>query len=282
MIFLVLTSIASVVVQNGLFNYVTKKNLREGSSIMAFNFFIYSMCVVAFGILLLTQTISLYTIILGLIFGVVTLLSSTYKLFALSKGPMHITLLFNTSAMIIPTMSGVFFGERFSLAKLTLVAVLLFFLYLSFKKTEDTKIGEKWFFYSLLAFFFQGAIGVLQKIHQSSKYKSESSGFLFVAFICAMIFCFLKNNCKFDRTVLNKKMIFIGLLCGICTFAMNFINLKLSGILPSQLFFPIVNGSAIVLSSAVSIVLFKERITKRQTIGLIGGIITLIGICIVP
>lgn len=282
MIFLVLTSIASVVVQNGLFNYVTKKNLREGSSIMSFNVFIYSMCVIAFGILLLTQTISLYTIILGLIFGVVTLLSSTYKLFALSKGPMHVTLLFNTSAMIIPTMSGVFFGEKFSVAKLMLVFVLLFFLYLSFKKTEDTQIGEKWFFYSLLAFLFQGAIGVLQKVHQASKYKSESSGFLFVAFICATLFCFLKNNCKFDRTVLNKKMIFIGLLCGICSFAMNFINLKLSGLLPSQLFFPLINGSAIVLSSAVSVVLFRERITKRQTIGLVGGILTLIGICIVP
>ena len=41
MIFLALTSVAAVVIQNGLFNYVTKKNLKEGSSIMSFNFFIY-------------------------------------------------------------------------------------------------------------------------------------------------------------------------------------------------------------------------------------------------
>ena len=63
-------------------------------------------------------------------------------------------------------------------------------------------------------------------------------------------------------------VIAIGLVCGVCTFAMNFINLKLSGLLPSQLFFPLVNGSAIVLSAIMSVVLFRERLTKRQTVPL--------------
>jgi multidrug transporter EmrE-like cation transporter len=63
---------------------------------------------------------------------------------------------------------------------------------------------------------------------------------------------------------------------------MNFINLKLSGMLPSQLFFPLINGSAIVLSSLVSVLLFKEKLTRRQTIGLVGGIASLIAICLIP
>lgn len=231
---------------------------------------------------MLTRAISLYTVIIGLLFGIVTLLSNSYKLLALTKGPMHLTLLFTTSSMIIPALSGVFFGEKFSLMKLVVVFLLLFFIYLSFEKNNETKIGGKWFFYSLLAFLFQGTIGILQKIHQTSEYRNESSGFLFVAFVCAMLFTLVKNKCKIDSAVLNKKIIFIALICGGCTFAMNFINLKLSGLLPSQLFFPLINGSSIVLSSIMSVVLFKEKLSKRQTIGLVCGIILLIAICLVP
>lgn len=282
LIYLIITSISSMVLQNGLFNYVTKKRLNSNSSILSFNFFTYIVCIITFGIIMLTGTISLYTVILGLLFGVVTFLSNTYKLFALTKGPMHLTLLFTTSSMIIPSLSGVFFGEGFSPYKLAVIAVLLVFLYLSFEKNNSTKIGGKWFFFCLLAFLFQGAIGILQKVHQSSTYKDETAGFLFIAFICASIFSILRNKGKIDSSIKSKKIIFICLICGACTFAMNFINLKLSGMLPSQLFFPLVNGSSIVLSSIMSVVLFKEHLTIKQTIGLIGGILSLIAICLVP
>ena len=56
--------------------------------------------------------------------------------------------------------------------------------------------------------------------------------------------------------------------------------LILSGILPSQLFFPLINGSTIVLSSLVSVLVFKEKLTARQTVGLVGGILSLCAICI--
>ena len=62
---------------------------------------------------------------------------------------------------------------------------------------------------------------------------------------------------------------------------MNYLNLKLAGILPSQLFFPLVNGGSMVLSQMMSVVIFKEMPTKKQLIGLIGGICSLIAICLV-
>lgn len=279
---LIFTSIFSMVLQNGLFNYMTKKKLNTTSSILSFNVLVYAICIVAFGIMMLTGTVSLYTIILGLLFGVVTFLANTYKLFALTKGPMHLTLLFTTSSMIVPALSGLFFGEGFSLLKLVAVLILLFFLYLSFEKHDSTKIGGAWFFFCLLAFLFQGTIGILQKIHQASAHRDESSGFLFVAFICAAMFCLLRNKGKFSASVLNRRSIGIGFICGGCTFAMNSINLKLSGILPSQLFFPVINGSSIVLSSLMSVLLFKEKLSLRQTVGLVGGILSLIIICLVP
>jgi len=281
-VLLIVTSITTMVLQNCLFNNSCKTALTTSKHINLFNTVVYSVCVLMFGILLLKEKLSFFTVLLGLLFGVVTALSNLFKMLSLSNGPMNITLLVTTSSMVIPTMSGVFFGEAFSLAKLFVAVILIWFIYLSVSKSDDTKIGRKWFLFCLLAFLFQGTVGVLQKIHQNSAHKTEVSGFLFVAFICAIIFCFIRNRGFNQKIELDKKMVIIGLICGGCSFGMNYINLKLSGLLPSQLFFPLVNGSAIVLSSLMSVILFKERLSKRQTIGLVGGIVSLIAICLVP
>lgn len=282
MVPMIFISIFSMILQNGLVNYITKKKLRTNAAVLSFNMLVYLLCIIAFGILLLTESLSWYTVGLGLLFGIVTSLADAYRLLALSKGPMHLTLLVTTSSMIIPAMSGIFWGERFSFAKLLAIFVLVIFLYLSFEKNISIKTGKTWALFSFLAFLFQGAIGILQKIHQSSAHREENAGFLLVAFICAEVFSLTRNKGKFDTSLLTGKTVGIGLICGCCVFAMNFINLKLSGILPSQLFFPLINGSAIVMSSLVSVFLFKEGLTKRQTIGLIGGILSLCAICILP
>jgi drug/metabolite transporter (DMT)-like permease len=278
--FLIL-SISSVVLLNGIFNSVCKKHFKTNDDIYKFNIFVYAVCILIFGILTLNGSFSLYTVLLGVLFGVVTALSNLYKMLALSKGPMHITLLITTSSMIIPTLSGVFFGEKFSLFKILFVLILIYFIYLSIGKSKEGKINKSWGIYCLLAFILIGSIGIIQKIHQTSSHKSEISGFLFVSFFISLIISGLRVKDK--KNFKDKKnLIPLAMICGVCTFTMNFLNLKLSGLLPSQLFFPLVNGSAIVLSSVMSAVLFKERLSKRQTVGLIGGILSLIGICIVP
>ena len=63
-------------------------------------------------------------------------------------------------------------------------------------------------------------------------------------------------------------MIITGVIIG----AINLINLYLSGKMPSVIFFPIVNGGVIVLSGLAAILFFKEKLSVKQTIGLILGI----------
>lgn len=278
---LTIISITSMVLQNSLFNNVCKKELKTNNQIYYFNIFVYSVCILIFGILLINSTLSAYTLILGIVFGVITALSNLYKMLALGKGPMNITLLVTTSSMIIPTLSGVFFGERFSPMKLLTVAILIVFIYISLDKGNDAKINKKWILYCALAFIFQGTVGVLQKVHQASIHRDEVSGFLFMAFICSLLYNRIRIKGGTKNLSFSKKNILLALVCGLCAFCMNFLNLKLSGLLPSQLFFPIVNGSAIILSSVVSVIIFKEHPTKKQVVGLVGGILSLIAICLV-
>lgn len=280
-LFQIILSISSMVLQNGLFNNICKKELKTNDHVYRFNMVTYAVCICLFGVAIINSNVSVYTITLGVLFGVITALSNLYKMLALSAGSMHITLLITTSSMIIPTMSGLFFGEPFNIRKLIIVFFLIAFIYLSLGKTESIKADRRWILFCTLAFIFQGSIGVLQKIHQTSIYKAETNGFLFVAFICSLIYSSLMAKKSFNELKFTKKHFVFAVVCGICTYGMNFLNLKLSGLLPSQLFFPLVNGSAIVLSSLMSVLIFKEYLSKRQLIGLCGGIVSLIAIGLV-
>ena len=278
----IVLSITSMVTHNCLLNKSCKKDLPTQAHIYHFNILSYVVCILLFGILTLQSGLSWYTLLIGILFGVITALSAVYKMLALSNGPMHVTLLITTSSMILPALSGIFFGESFSLPKLAIIGILLFFIYLSLDKGDDAKINKLWFLYCSLAFVLQGSIGILQKVHQSSEYKSEAGGFLFIAFICSLLYSSLRAKRSYRELGFGKKHVIFSVVAGLCIFAMNYLNLKLSGILPSQLFFPVVNGSAIVLSTLASVFLFKEKLSKKQIIGLCGGFLALIAICLVP
>lgn len=274
-------SILSIVLQNSLFNSVSKKDLKTHTDTLYYNSYIYIVCVILFGILAIGNSVSAYSIALGLLFGIVTMLSNFYKLSALSKGPMHITILITTSSMILPAISGaVFFSEKFSIGKGIAMIALILFIYLSLKKEHTETINKKWILYCFISFLCQGAIGIIQKIHQTSVHKNELFLFLAVSFLFSFLFArILSRKSKTTYQFRKKQYVFSG-ICGICTFIMNFLNLQLSGILPTQLFFPLVNGSSIVLTSLISVTMFKEKITKLQLTGLIGSLISLIFICI--
>ena len=274
-------SISSMVLYNCLVNGVCKKDLKTTDHLHAFTSIFYAVCVGLFAFVAIGGGISWYTVILGLVFGAVTNLSAYYKMRSLSAGPMHITLLVTTSSMIVPAMSGVFFGESFSVLKLVIVFILIFFIYLSFDKSDGKRVNRAWLVFCIIAFIFQAAVGVLQKVHQASEHRGEIGAFLLVAFICSLVFSLVRRKTPYRELGFTKKQVIFAILCGIFTFLMNYINLKLSGLLPSQLFFPLVNGSAIVLSSLSSVFIFKERITKKQVVGLVGGLLSLIAICLV-
>ena len=278
----IIISMTAGVSQNCIFNKVCKKELTTNKHIYKYNMYVYSVCILLFSVMILKENISLFTIGIGIVFGVTTAFTNLYRMKALGTGPLHLTLLIASSSMIIPTMSGIFFGEAFSLAKLCIVVVLIWFIYLSLGSRSDNSINKQWLIYCFIAFITQGTIGVLQKIHQTSLHKTEVNGFLLVAFICSLIYSVIMSRTNKEKVNISKKSWIFALICGLCTYFNNCVNLMLSGMLPSQIFFPLINGSSIVLSSILSVVIFKERLTKIQLLGLCGGIASLIAICIVP
>ena len=56
----------------------------------------------------------------------------------------------------------------------------------------------------------------------------------------------------------------------------NRLNIFLAGRLPSVVFYPTFNGAVILLSTLCGLLLFRERLRARQTIGMIAGIAALL------
>lgn len=266
-------SVSAKVLFKSLGNFSSKHFLTTSGDVQRCNLIETAICFILFTAIAITDGISLYSVCLGILFGCATLLNNTYYLKALSEGPMNITDLIVTSSMLIPAMSGVFlFNETLSIIRLISTCCLIFFIYLTLKPDKrGEKANKRWLLYCFIAFITQGGVGVMQKIHQHSVYKDELSGFLAVAFFTSFIFALFAVRNKETSGKLTKNQFLLITIQGVCMFLMHFLNLKLSGIFPSQFFFPVSAGSGIILVLLISTVVFKEKLTKKQLIGLIGG-----------
>ena len=280
MVVLLSISIIAVVVMNCLSNYVGKKYILDKKDSYVFNVIQYLVPFIIFLCISLTQKVSLFSVVFGILFGFVTVLSGTSKLIALSIGPMYITNLIYTSSMIIPTVSGVFFGEKLSMLKIVFIVLLICFLFITtFKRGKDKNFNVKWLFFSFAGFLFCGTIGVLQKVFRATEYGDQTSPFLASAFFVSFLYSLIMSRGKSEKR--NKNFFVTAIICGVCVYLCNHINLYLSGIVESQLFFPLVNGIPLVLCSILAFTVFKEKFRPVQLIGLIGGIMCLVLICFV-
>ena len=74
-------------------------------------------------------------------------------------------------------------------------------------------------------------------------------------------------------------MLGIMLVNGICVAINNKFNLYLSGVMDSAVFFPIVNGGGLVLTTLAAVLLFREKLSKKQWVGIVLGITSVVFLC---
>ena len=141
------------------------------------NFFngIVSICA---GITLLiwggAGTISSFTLLTGLAFGLLTAMQYLFMLKAISVGSWAYTTVVVTLSTIIPTLSGwLFWGESISLVQIIGIVLMFacFILSTDLSSNDNKKLSLTWLFYAIIAFLCTGGIGLMQKIHSTSEFK---------------------------------------------------------------------------------------------------------------
>ena len=237
---------------------------------------------------------SAYTLYLGIVFGLITSLASIAGVLALQYGPLSYTTLIISFSTVITALSGaLFFGESIGPSQAVgIFFMLLCFVFATEKAPDDEKkqANAKCILLSFLACFACGGIGVMQKIHQNSTHKDESDAFLIVSFTVAtaisliLLLCLQRKKEKADNIVFSSTWqrvitVFILLGGGIGTALNNKLNLLLSGMMDSAVFFPIVNGGPLLLTTLSSFLIFKEKPTLRKCVGILLGILSVLLLC---
>ncbi len=235
---------------------------------------------------------SLFTIALGIVFGVVTALGQLSNIRALKLGPLSYTTVIASLSTMIPTLCGaLIWGEQIVLVQWIGIFLMVgcFVLSVSSDK-ENKKTSMRWILFCGVLFLCSGGIGVMQKWHQNTVYKGELNAFLLIAFVFSTVYsaigciCYARKAHKssyemFRTSGISRFVVILIIIGGVCIALNNKWNLYLSGIMDSAVFFPVVNGGGLVLTTLSAMVLFRERLSTKQWIGMLLGTVAVICLC---
>ena len=257
-------------------NLFSKQELTHDRDIFRFNWIFYIGSLVALCFFPSTLP-SAYTVVMAIIFALVTTASQYFCLQALRCGPMSLTTFLQGSSLLIPTFFGILFmQEKVSTLfwiSLTLLLIAMGLVLIAGK--ENVKI--KWILLSLGTFIFTGGIGIMQTLHQSSPHSAELIPFLQITFAVCALFNFggqllTAQKCTAPAFPLRSRTTVMAIGSGAAMGAVNLINLFLSGVMDKHIFFPIVNGGLIFLTTIAAVIFFREKLRPRQWVGLALGI----------
>jgi drug/metabolite transporter (DMT)-like permease len=102
---------------------------------------------------------------------------------------MSYTSIFTSLSTIISALSGMmFWNENLEWSHVVGIALMLVSFVLAVDKRADKNgFSWRWLLLCIVCFFTTGAIGVMQKAHQSSVYRPQLGAFLIVAFAVSFL-----------------------------------------------------------------------------------------------
>lgn len=209
----------------------------------------------------------IYSIIIGTIF------IFTFLLFALSsqKAGVAITAVFSKMSVVIPVIFGIFlYAEHLNILKILGIIATLFAFLLVFYKKEKSKIKWAVIIFPILIFFGNGLIDTLLKYIEHHFIKGDTNYFLTTIFITALIFGLLVSAIKYlkNRKGIDKASFIGGLILGILNYATTYCMILAMSKFESNVLFPIQNVGIVMVSALFGLVLFKEKLSLINWIGI--------------
>ena len=252
-------------------------------------FFVAFLCSLIFVINNLSQlfSISSFSLALSVFFAISVTVTQIAQMKAMGNGPASIVTLIYSSAFLIPIIYSLFaLKESVSLAQWGGIVLLILSLVLSIFKREDKRVLKCWLPSALLSMLCSGISAIIQKIHQSSAYSDE----IYIFLVCCLFFSSVFTGAAYlltskpkdeerkfvsiQKVQLRKNVLPLSL--GICVGVLNYLNLMLSGKLPSIILFPTYNVGSLLLVSIISFILFKQKTTGAQRLGFLLGVIAIL------
>lgn len=216
-----------------------------------------------------------YSIGFGLSFAV----AAVFSMLAISNGPLSITALITSYSLMLPTLYGLLFlGETAGWKLYFGIALLLFSLFLIHFERGEKKMSLKWMIFVVLAFVGNGMCSTIQKMQQIAFDSAHKNEFMLIALITVSIimavFAVVRERDLFKTYI--KSGCILAALCGVMNGVVNLLVMLLNERISASVMFPLVSAGGIVVTSFMSIFLYKEQLSKKQLTGIAVGISSVI------
>jgi len=199
---------------------------------------------------------------------------------AIACGSMAFTHIVLAYSRIIPILySLIFLGEKLNaiqIAGVVCLALSLVFTY--YKREKGSAVSLKWVIYAVILFISNGMCSVFMRMQQI-RFDGKVDGIYMVVSLAVVLVILLAmaliREGKGFFQVFKKGILWCG-LCGASNGIANYFTLLCLPLMAGSVFYPVSSAGDLVLTFLFSLVIFKERFTKNQTVGFVLGIIAMI------
>lgn len=232
--------------------------------------------------LLSHNTVSALALLFGGIYGVILFAFLYFKTSTMQTGPIALGTLIGSCAFLITTVYGVFCcHESIGVAQIFGIVLLLVSLVLCVNPNKSKeRLTGKWMLFSLGFFLAGGAVGILYKVFGGSAAKNDVEVMLLTAAVVSLILFVgvgvITAHKKGEAIRPDKRTVLFMVLSGIASCAYIRLNISLSAVIPSVVFFPVSNGGMVILSALCGKWIFKEKLNGKQVFGVVLGCVAVV------
>ena len=251
----------------------TASDAKRVISFNTINFFTSSLLFA----LILTGSFTFHTptLFYAILSGITLALSTIFGHLALTKGPMAVTSLICSYAIVIPSIFGIsYLKESVTYLKVLGFVLLVVSMYMLSKRDSERSYKKGWFFCLIIAFVCNGITSVIQKLHQTDYNGLYLNEFTFFSFLSAFLILFIITVFKKEKP--NVKNIKFAIPAGIFLGSANFLTLFLSAKMDASVLFPTTTVFKVMFVCLASRFFFKDKLTIKQFCGIVLGVISVI------
>ena len=226
------------------------------------------------GFLMITEKQLLFslhssTFICGIIGGFLFVLSLVCIQTGIQKSGAILTSAFSKLGLLVPlALSILVFRERPTI----LQALGLLAVFAAIRIISDTKIDTQNIDlpFLLIVLLTNGLSESMAKIYSTVGIHTEESVYMFLVFLTAAILTgfLLCNETRKTKSQVSPKELAAGILVGIPNYFSAVFLLRSLSSIPAVIAYPVFSTGTILIVTAISIPLFKERLNKNQSAGL--------------
>ena len=274
---LVLTTASLATMKVSFQSAFAKKGVRSSADGIFFNMLIFAASALLFLPYLFKASGAV--LLCGAIYAVCNVSFQLTYTRALAAGNVSVAVMFANFGMLVPILlSCILYGDRPSGLRIAGIA-LTAMAFLVTVKRGNSKGERRYLVFALLAMLLNGASLSVQKIVGAQGIGGLS--FVAASYLactvlsgCVYAACALRGNRKSFKITRRPILAAIGAGCSLALYLA--VNTYAAGVIDGSFHYPAHSGGSILLSTLVGVVLFKDKLSKRQIAACVLGLAAIV------